>query len=47
MEVGHLPQTDTAATLQLLIGLIALGGAAMFASIARVGRPSASPGQAS
>ncbi len=38
MEVGQLPQTDTAATLQLLIGLIALGGAALFASIARVRR---------
>ena len=36
MAVGEIPQTDTAATLQLLAGLLALGAAAMFAVAARV-----------
>jgi Ca-activated chloride channel family protein len=31
MAVGEIPQTDTAATLQLLAGLLALGAAAIFA----------------
>jgi len=33
--VGEIPQTDTAATLQLLAGLLALGAAAIFAVAAR------------
>jgi Ca-activated chloride channel family protein len=35
MAVGEIPQTDTAATLQLLAGLLALGAAAIFAVAAR------------
>jgi len=42
MEVGQIPQTGTSAALQLLVGLLALGAAALFACAAhtaRVARP--------
>lgn len=35
MGLGHLPQTDTAMTLQLLLGLMALAAAGMVAAIGR------------
>ena len=37
-ELGQIPQTDTAMTLQLLLGLLALAAAGMVAVIGRTVR---------
>jgi len=37
-QVGQIPQTGTSAALQLLVGLLAIGAAALFASAARASR---------